>query len=572
MAFPSVRAVGAAQSGVGNVTPTLPTGTAANDILVLFIETGSADTVSTPTGYSIAGSSPQSDTTDATKLSIFWKRAASGEAAPTITDPGDHCVAQLIAIKDCVTSGDPFNATTGSIDTTSSTTTTLPAVTTTVDECLVLTACGVTRDSNQTAWFSGWTNSTLANLTEQMDVTRADGTGGGFGVASGELAAAGSSGTTSVTIGIAGRKTRWTGALQPTQPTVSQTAFRFYEDGTESGSTAIANQDTNINRDVSSGDSNLLLRIRLQNNQAVAQYTTDDYQLQYSQNGGSYKNVEAEHNTAMDSYAFSNNSGGTALLNTFRTQVAQSFTGNGSTVNNIQIPMYKTGSPTGNMVMYLYAHSGTFGSGGVPTGAALATSSSIAVSTIVSTDFNNPSTITFTFPTPYSTTSGTKYFWALEHTTGTSGNTVGVSNDPNAPTHGGNYAEYLSGTWTADNTIDCLFIVNTATASGVKPFASTNLTDGGATTNRLGAGTGSFVAGEISETGLITDHQLTASNFTEHVFSTTLVASVLANNDTLDFRVLKNGRTFGYTATPRITIVKSGTPPSVNTTNFFIFF
>jgi hypothetical protein len=151
----------------------------------------------------------------------------------------------------------------------------------------------------------------------------------------------------------------------------SQTAFRFYEDGTETGSTAIDAQDTDITRDVTS-DSNLQLRVRLQETQGAAGASTDDYQLQYSKNGGSQTNI-------------------------------------------------------------------------------------------------------------------------------------------------------------------------TTSSSSVKGFNSGSLTDGNATTNRLGSGSGSFVAGEISEDGLVDDHTLTASNYTEHLYSLTAVAADLANNDTLDFRVLRNG-------------------------------
>lgn len=169
-------------------------------------------------------------------------------------------------------------------------------------------------------------------------------------------------------------------------PTLTQAAFRFYEDGTESGSTAIDAQNTNITRNVDS-DSNLQLRIRIQESGAVAGAGTDDYQLQYSLNGGSYTNV---------------------------------------------------------------------GSGAV----------------------------------------------------------VG--------------------------------------------FASANTTDGGATTNRLGAGSGSFVAGEVSEDGLVDDVAITASNYTEHLYPITVVAAQVTNGATLDFRLLYNNAVLNtYTVTPRITVQKT---------------
>jgi hypothetical protein len=105
----------------------------------------------------------------------------------------------------------------------------------------------------------------------------------------------------------------------------------------------------------------------------------------------------------------------------------------------------------------------------------------------------------------------------------------------------------------------------TSGSSNAKGFNSA-LTDGGATTNRatngITDGTGSFVAGEISEDGLIDDHQLTASNFTEHLYTLTLVSADLANNDTLDFRILRNGSTITYSQTPTITASKTSVGPT----------
>ncbi len=168
----------------------------------------------------------------------------------------------------------------------------------------------------------------------------------------------------------------------------SQAAFRFYDDGTEAGSTAIAAQDTNISRNLASGNRNHQLRLRVQETNAASGAATDDYQLQYSKNGGAYTNV-------------------------------------------------------------------------------------------------------------------------------------------------------------------------TGASANVRGFNSASLSDGVATTNRLGAGTGSFVAGVIAEDGLADNHQITASNYTEYLFSLTLVSADLASTDTLDFRILRNGATIAaYSVTPRITITK----------------
>lgn len=95
-------------------------------------------------------------------------------------------------------------------------------------------------------------------------------------------------------------------------------------------------------------------------------------------------------------------------------------------------------------------------------------------------------------------------------------------------------------------------------SSNVRAFPSASLTDAAATTQRLSAGTGSFIAGEIDEAdGIVTDWQLTADNFSELLFSIELVSADLAHGDTLTFRVLRNGAVFNtYSVTPTINVNK----------------
>lgn len=97
----------------------------------------------------------------------------------------------------------------------------------------------------------------------------------------------------------------------------------------------------------------------------------------------------------------------------------------------------------------------------------------------------------------------------------------------------------------------------TTTSSNVKGFDSASLTDANTTTQRLSSGSGSFVAGEISEDGLVDDRQLTANNFTEMLYSLTIVAADVAEGTTLDFRTLLNGATMTYSVTPRLTVTKA---------------
>ncbi len=98
----------------------------------------------------------------------------------------------------------------------------------------------------------------------------------------------------------------------------------------------------------------------------------------------------------------------------------------------------------------------------------------------------------------------------------------------------------------------------TGASSNVIGVNSANLTDAGTTTQRLSAGGGSFVAGEIAEDGLLDDRQVTANNFTEFLYAIQIVGADVAEGDTLDFRVLLNGATTNmtYSVTPRLTATK----------------
>lgn len=96
----------------------------------------------------------------------------------------------------------------------------------------------------------------------------------------------------------------------------------------------------------------------------------------------------------------------------------------------------------------------------------------------------------------------------------------------------------------------------TAASTNVSGFLSANLTEGDATTNRLSNGTGSFVAGKVSEDGLVDNWALTANNYSELLYSIELKSADLAEGNTLDFRVLRNGAVITYSVTPRITATK----------------
>ena len=115
------------------------------------------------------------------------------------------------------------------------------------------------------------------------------------------------------------------------------------------------------------------------------------------------------------------------------------------------------------------------------------------------------------------------------------------------------------------------YVSVTGVSSNVQADTASLLVADGVTTNRgtngITDGTGSFVAGEQEETdGEIEDRQLTASNFTEHVFACKLIAADLGLGVTLDFRLALNGGTPGMTNSivPRIS-----TPAAANLLFFY---
>lgn len=126
-----------AEAASGNVTPALPAGVVADDILIVSVVQAD-NVVATVTGYTefqaVNRGTP-------IRAALFWKRAAGGESAPTVTHAaGNSIIAKVTAYAGCVSSGSPINAsandTTG--QTTSPATCKVPAVTPSVADCMMV--------------------------------------------------------------------------------------------------------------------------------------------------------------------------------------------------------------------------------------------------------------------------------------------------------------------------------------------------------------------------------------------------------------------------------------------------
>ena len=107
----------------------------------------------------------------------------------------------------------------------------------------------------------------------------------------------------------------------------------------------------------------------------------------------------------------------------------------------------------------------------------------------------------------------------------------------------------------------------TTSSAKIQCDTGSSLSNGTATTNRgtngISDGTGSFIAGvQEEDNGEITNWQLTASNFTEHVWALLFIASALpTNGEVITFRMRLNGGSPGMTnsITPQVTVTKTAT-------------
>lgn len=124
---------------------------------------------------------------------------------------------------------------------------------------------------------------------------------------------------------------------------------------------------------------------------------------------------------------------------------------NDKLLSRVHFKLKKVGSPTGNLTAKLYAHTGTFGSSGTPSGAALATSVNIDVSKLT-TSYDE---VEIGFSTQYLMTASTNYYITLEYSGGNGSNYVHVEGAASG-THAGNRSEN-TGTWAASSGSDLWF-------------------------------------------------------------------------------------------------------------------
>ena len=203
------RTPSAKAAGTGAVTPALPTGMSANDVVFLVASTiaggtctisanGSVGTWNVVTGSPINVASGE-------KLYVWWGVWTSGSTGPTVTPGSDHCCAATQAFGGVDTTS-PIGVNAIGTETSSDTSFSFATgITTTHDNsrCCCVATNGADSDTGQVPVM---TNANLTGLTLEFNYETAQGGGGGFGFTSGARASAGAMGTFACTMGTASTK------------------------------------------------------------------------------------------------------------------------------------------------------------------------------------------------------------------------------------------------------------------------------------------------------------------------------------------------------------------------------
>ena len=133
--------------------------------------------------------------------------------------------------------------------------------------------------------------------------------------------------------------------------------------------------------------------------------------------------------------------------------MGQTFTGDGSDIESVSLYLENLLGSTGIATINLYAHTGTFGVSGIPTGSPLA-SGTLDVSTIP-----DSFTLVNISLSSYTLVNGTNYCLVMEYVDDQS-NSTKIGYDSSSPAHPGNFITCnSSGVFLAQATRDAIFYV-----------------------------------------------------------------------------------------------------------------
>jgi len=546
-----------------------------DDILICSIGQKANQVISAPDGTWTAFN--ETNNTANQRCSLFWKRATASGGTFNFTKPVDDNLlfcGVISAWRGCPGTGSPLDGSATVSNNTSSDTVTYntydPVSTTTH-----VVAIGFYNDDNTTAGSISGTNPTLTNRWDLETATGSDASifgysGDGNGSATGSRSHSTTSTVDAINQGVLfGLKA---GIHDPIQAST-----RFYNnDGNEATSTASGAQDANIDR-------NLFLqaqfRLRLQETGGISGTTSDDFTLFSSLNGGAYDYIGNGNVRIIttgvgltDGAATTNRlTGGTGSF-----VAGQQDGGNGRVENTT--PALSAGNFTEHVFGIradadLIFHNDTsdfrlyFGS------SSETPLSSYTVTPRITWKRASISQAAFRFYED-GTESGSTAIAAQDtnitrDTTATPKLHIRIriqeTNGFEEFSGGVTFKILVSKNGAAYSTLD---------VSDWSNDASSGLNDDNATTNRLGAGSGSFYAGMQEEGSTIGQTlsfgTLQASNYTEIVWALQATgAGAFINGNTYDFRVITPTRNNSalipfdnYAITPRVTITGGTSPAS----------
>jgi hypothetical protein len=429
----TIRAVGSNATGTTSATPGLPSGTVDGDLLVCIAASAGSATEPTMTGDWTKIRTVKNGTalTDS-MLTVWYHTGSATSVSRAISSTVNHVSARIIGIAAGTFNPDnPINVESGGNVQGSTTSVSISGLTTTVDDCLILSIAGASLpDANSTAQFDSWTNASLASITEETDNNTNAGNGGGHGSASGVKTTAGAVSATTATKASEALMANLMVAIEPFVPNEPPTVA--LNSPANEATVTTPNPTFDFTGTDAEGE-DIRFNVQIQKDSIPREFAEDTNTLLLS--------IDEYHSNNRDSTQNLNGDSGQ------KSGIGQSFTGNGEVLKRAIFFVKRIGSPTGNVVAKVYAHSGTFGTNGVPTGSALATSTTRDITTL-GTSYAYRA---FIFDGTFTPVDGTKYFIVLEFSGGSAGVGLDVGYDDSSPTHAGNGATFdvTAGTWSS---------------------------------------------------------------------------------------------------------------------------
>lgn len=199
---PTYQAAGPPQSGTAGLAPEWPPHL-KGDIGFMVIQTADQTGIAVPDGWAVVLTSGVGTVGAAGSvgLTLLWKRAASSdEPNLSIPDVGNHMLAQIFTFRGCIETGSPFDGSTGTTLSTAATAVSFSNITTSLANTAVvqIVAHGISSLVGQVE-SDEWT-SALASFVPRRQTNTDQGVGGGFALATGVKAAAGTMTTPTTTV------------------------------------------------------------------------------------------------------------------------------------------------------------------------------------------------------------------------------------------------------------------------------------------------------------------------------------------------------------------------------------